>query len=79
LPAADPTRMEDELGDLLFAVANLARKLDLDADAALRHTNLKFERRFRAMEDDARQQGLVFEHLDLDQQEALWQTAKREE
>jgi len=79
LPAADPDRMEDELGDVLFAVANLARKLNLDADAALRRTNLKFERRFRAMEDDAGNQGLRFEQLDLDEQEDLWQRAKRRE
>ena len=79
LERADPDRMEDELGDVLFAVANLARKLDLDADAALRHTNLKFERRFRAMEDAARRSGRRFEDLDLDAQEALWLDAKRGE
>jgi len=79
LDDADPDRMEDELGDVLFAVANLARKLDLDADAALRHTNLKFERRFRAMEEAARRSGRRFEDLDLDAQEALWLDAKRDE
>ncbi len=79
LDARDPDRMEDELGDVLFAVANLARKLDLDADASLRHTNLKFERRFRAMEDAAARSGRRFEELDLEQQEALWLEAKRAE
>ena len=50
LPAADPTRMADEVGDLLFVVVNLARKLGLDAKSSLRHGNEKFERRFRAIE-----------------------------
>jgi len=68
--------LEDELGDVLFAVANLARKLGLDADAALRRTNLKFETRFRAMEQAAAERGQRFEDLDLDAQEALWQEVK---
>lgn len=71
-------RLEDELGDVLFAVANLARKLDLDPDAALRRTNLKFERRFRAMEQLAAQRGQQFEQLDLDAQENLWQEVKQD-
>ena len=76
LESAERDRMEDELGDVLFAVANLARKLDIDADAALRRTNLKFETRFRAMEQAAREAGDRFEDLDLDAQEALWQKVK---
>ncbi|MDT8410636.1 MAG: nucleoside triphosphate pyrophosphohydrolase [Wenzhouxiangellaceae bacterium] len=77
LPGADRDRMEDELGDVLFAVANLARKLDIDADGALRRTNLKFETRFRAMETEASRLGQRFEQLDLDAQESLWQQVKR--
>jgi len=73
---ADRDRLEDELGDVLFAVANLARKLDLDADAALRRTNLKFETRFRAMEQLASARGQRFEDLTLEEQEALWQQVK---
>ena len=79
LGTGDPDRMEDELGDVLFAVANLARKMDIDADGALRHTNLKFERRFRAMEAEAERRGQRFEDLDLEAQEALWQHVKAEE
>jgi len=76
LASGDTDRMEDELGDVLFAVANLARKLDIDADGALRRTNLKFETRFRAMEETASKAGQRFEDLDLDAQEALWQRVK---
>ncbi|MBS3747982.1 MAG: nucleoside triphosphate pyrophosphohydrolase [Wenzhouxiangellaceae bacterium] len=76
LESGDRDRTEDELGDVLFAVANLARKLDIDADGALRRTNLKFESRFRAMENAASEAGQRFEDLDLDAQEALWQQVK---
>ncbi|MDT8451098.1 MAG: nucleoside triphosphate pyrophosphohydrolase, partial [Wenzhouxiangellaceae bacterium] len=69
LGGGDRDRMEDELGDVLFAIANLARKLDIDADGALRRTNLKFETRFRAMETVARRNGQRFEDLDLEAQE----------
>lgn len=79
LESADTDRMEDELGDVLFAVANLARKLDIDADGALRRTNLKFESRFRAMENAASEAGQLFQDLDLEAQEALWQKVKSSE
>lgn len=79
LDSADRDRMEDELGDVLFAVANLARKLDIDADGALRRTNVKFETRFRAMEKAAAENGQRFEDLDLNAQEALWQQVKSDE
>jgi MazG family protein len=67
----------EEVGDLLFAAANLARKLDVDAEAALRAANVKFERRFRGMERLAAQRGEDFESLSLAAQEALWQEVKR--
>ena len=69
----------EEIGDLLFAAANLARKLDIDAEAALRAANAKFERRFRGMESLAAQRGQVFSELDLEAQEGLWQAVKRGE
>jgi len=70
--ASDAERLE-EIGDLLFAVVNWARKLGVDPEAALRVANAKFERRFKAMEAEA---GDAFETLDLDAQEALWQKVK---
>jgi nucleoside triphosphate diphosphatase len=70
--AATPAEVAEEVGDLLFAVVNWARKLGVDPEAALRAANGKFERRFRAMEAaDAN-----FDSLDLDAQEALWQAVK---
>jgi ATP diphosphatase len=69
----------EEIGDLLFAAANLARKLDVDAEAALRAANAKFERRFHGMESLAAKRGLVFADLNLDAQESLWQEVKRGE
>ena len=69
----------EEIGDLLFAAANLARKLDVDAEAALRAANGKFERRFQGMERLAAQRGESFGSLSLAAQEALWQEVKRAE
>jgi nucleoside triphosphate diphosphatase len=75
--AAATRKVFEEVGDLLFAAANLARKLDVDAEAALRAANVKFERRFRGMERLAAQRGEDFESLSLAAQEALWQEVKR--
>ena len=79
-PSAGPSReIFEEIGDLLFAAANLARKLDVDAEAALRAANAKFERRFRAMEERASARGEDFASLSLAAQEALWLDVKRAE
>lgn len=71
---ATPDTLEEEFGDLLFAVVNWARHRGVDAEAALRNANLKFERRFRGMEEIA---GKGFPALDLQAKEALWQDVKR--
>jgi nucleoside triphosphate diphosphatase len=72
-------RLEDELGDVLFVAANLARHAEVDPGAALRRANAKFERRFRRMEQLALSRGLKLESLSLAEQDALWDAAKREE
>ncbi|WP_312318015.1 nucleoside triphosphate pyrophosphohydrolase [Stenotrophomonas sp.] len=72
-------RLQEELGDLLFVCANLARHANVDVGAALRQANLKFERRFRAMESQADRDGRVMADLDLDAQEQLWQQVKATE
>ena len=77
--ADNHARLEDEIGDLLFVCANLARHAKVDPGSALRRANHKFERRFRAMEALAAARGQSMAALDLEQQEALWQAVKREE
>jgi nucleoside triphosphate diphosphatase len=77
--SAPSREIVEEIGDLLFAAANLARKLEVDAEAALRAANAKFERRFHGMEALAAKRGLVFADLNLDAQERLWQEVKRGE
>ena len=71
---ASSQTVEEEVGDLLFAVVNWARHLDIDPEAALRAGNAKFEARFRATEAEA---GDRFAALPLDDKEALWQRVKR--
>jgi ATP diphosphatase len=76
---ADADRLEDELGDVLFVTANLARHAGVDFSRALRRANAKFERRFRAMEAVAAAEGRPLAERSLEEQEALWRQAKREE
>lgn len=74
--ATSAAHQTEEIGDLLFAVVNMSRFLDVDAEAALKAATTKFERRFRAMEAQA---GDAFEGLSLDEKEAHWQRAKAAE
>ncbi len=75
----DHDRLEDELGDLFFVCVNLARKLGVDPETALRRTNAKFESRFYAIERYAAADGKNLKDLPLPQQEELWVRAKIEE
>ncbi len=77
IAADDADNIEEELGDLFFVLANMARKLKVDPDMALRRSNLKFEQRFKAMEALAVERGLDFASLSLDQQEILYQAIKQ--
>lgn len=71
----DPQDIESEIGDLLFSVVNLARKLNIDPEVALRATNDKFTRRFNAIEEKAEPD---LQSLTLDEMEALWQAVKKD-
>jgi ATP diphosphatase len=73
---ASVERIKDEVGDLLFACVNLARHAGVDAESALRGTNDKFERRFRAVELALAAQGRTLEQSNLEEMEALWTQAK---
>lgn len=77
--AGDRTQMADELGDLLFAVANLARHLGLDAEESLRRANDKFSNRFRYIERVLQEKDTTVDEATLEQMEALWQDAKKTE
>ena len=72
-------RLEDEVGDLLFACVNLARHLTIDPETALRRANGKFNRRFRQIEDALAAQGRAPAEASLEEMEALWQQAKKDE
>jgi ATP diphosphatase len=76
---AAPAHLVEEMGDLLFAIANWGRHVGADAEGALRAANAKFERRFAAMESLARERSLVLTDLTLDHWEALWREAKQAE
>ncbi len=76
---AGPEPIAEELGDLLFAHANLARHLGLEAEAVLRSANAKFERRFRRVETLLGETGAAPEEASLEEMERLWQQAKAEE
>jgi ATP diphosphatase len=77
MDSGNEANIEEEVGDLLFAVVNLARQLRVDPGKALRAANAKFEQRFRAMEERAGGADALAA-LDLDEQEALWQAVKQD-
>jgi tetrapyrrole methylase family protein/MazG family protein len=77
--AAPPEEQEAELGDALFALINLARWLNVDAESGLRQTITKFRRRFQSIEAAAAAQGRDLASLSLDESDALWEAAKRAE
>ncbi|MAB15347.1 MAG: nucleoside triphosphate pyrophosphohydrolase [Parvibaculum sp.] len=75
----DADRLEDEMGDLLFVYANLARHLKVDPEKALRRANAKFRRRFGRIEEKLAAQGRTPEDSNLEEMDALWDEAKAEE
>lgn len=75
----DKAAMTDELGDVLFSCINLARHLGIEPEAALRGSNAKFERRFRALEQETVERGQHLTDLSLEQMDALWDAAKARE
>ncbi len=75
--SADRVERVKEFGDLLFALVNAARWLDLDSEEALRLANERFFQRFSHMEEDCRRRGLVLSSLSLEEQEKLWEDAKK--
>ncbi len=72
-------KTEDEFGDLLFALVNYGRFLNINAENALEKTNKKFIRRFKAMEELAKSRDLKFEDLNLEEQDKLWNEVKKKE
>ncbi len=79
LAAGDRDRLEEELGDVLFSVVNLARHLDLDAELALQRMVNRWIRRFQRMESQAGKQGESLAEMALERMDRLWEEAKRSE
>jgi MazG family protein len=79
LAEKDSKKAEEELGDLLFAVVNLARFVQVDPEIALKKANGKFKRRFMEMEKAARQSGRIFDGMPREHKESLWDAVKHGE
>jgi MazG family protein len=79
IAGGDEQAIHDEIGDLLFTIANIARKLGVNAEEALQSTNRKFTRRFESMESKVRGDGRNLDQLTLEQMDALWDEAKAAE
>jgi len=77
--ANDPRAIHEEIGDLLFTIANIARKLDVNSEEALQSANRKFTRRFESMERAVRAEGRNLDQLTLEAMDTLWDTAKADE
>jgi MazG family protein len=73
---SDPEKVEEEIGDLLFAVVNLARKMKVDGEVALQGATDKFSARFRKVETIAMQRGLMLEKMSLAEMDAIWEEVK---
>lgn len=76
LPSQDKKRLEDELGDVLTVIVNLARRLNIDAESALRRSSERFKKRFQFIEDELSKSGSDIHHSTLAEMESLWERAK---
>jgi tetrapyrrole methylase family protein/MazG family protein len=79
IASGDPAKVHDEIGDLLFTMANIARKVGVNAEEALQAANRKFTRRFESMESKVRGEGHNLDQLSLEQMDELWDEAKASE
>jgi len=77
IKSGDKEKMEEEIGDLLFSVVNLARFLKIDPEGALRKTNRKFEERFKKLEKLAQQKGKSLKDMSLSEMDSLWDEIKK--
>ena len=77
--SGDKAKIQDELGDLLVTIANIARKVDVNAEEALQSTNRKFLRRFESMEKQVHERGQNLDQLELEEMDRLWDAAKSAE
>ncbi len=74
----DPSHIDEEIGDLLFVIVNLARRLDVEPETALKKTNRKFRKRFRFIEDELAKAGNSLDNVSLETMDNLWNAAKAE-
>ena len=75
----DAENAAEEVGDLLFVIVNLARRLDVEPETALKRTNRKFRRRFAAIEAELKSAGKTFDDVSLEEMDAMWDRAKAAE
>ena len=76
-PPQIPSRLQSELGDVMFAAVNLARHLDINPETALREANHKFEQRFRFIQTTLEEEGQDLETASMEKMEELWEQAKK--